>query len=67
MLLDYEPRPESQVRQLISMREPEPALRKAIESGDTELIFEALLNMKRQLVRVSVPDSEVRLPHTAEK
>lgn len=37
MLLDYEPRAQDQVPLLISMRQPERALEKAIESGDSDL------------------------------
>eukprot|EP01113_Clastostelium_recurvatum_P007331 TRINITY_DN1340_c0_g1_i1.p1 TRINITY_DN1340_c0_g1~~TRINITY_DN1340_c0_g1_i1.p1 ORF type:complete len:828 (-),score=182.11 TRINITY_DN1340_c0_g1_i1:129-2612(-) len=47
MLLDYEPRAGDQVPLLISMNEDELALSKAIESGDTDLMYLALLYLKR--------------------
>lgn len=37
MLLDHEPRAQDQVPLLLSMRQPEHALEKAIESGDSDL------------------------------
>eukprot|EP01112_Ceratiomyxa_fruticulosa_P007909 TRINITY_DN2060_c0_g1_i1.p1 TRINITY_DN2060_c0_g1~~TRINITY_DN2060_c0_g1_i1.p1 ORF type:complete len:827 (+),score=180.52 TRINITY_DN2060_c0_g1_i1:187-2667(+) len=47
MLLDYEPRAADQVPLLISMQEDELALSKAIESGDTDLMYLVLLHIKR--------------------
>ncbi|KAG0320863.1 hypothetical protein BGZ99_004280 [Dissophora globulifera] len=49
MLLDYEPRAGDQVPLLMSMQEDELALIKAIESGDTDLVFHVLLHLKRKL------------------
>ena len=40
-----------QVPLLISMQEDERALMKAIEGGDTDLVFLALLHMKRKKCR----------------
>ncbi|KAF9961902.1 hypothetical protein BGZ72_001009 [Mortierella alpina] len=48
MLLDYEPRAGDQVPLLISMQEDERALVKAIESGDTDLVYHVLLHLKRK-------------------
>ncbi|KAJ3299233.1 hypothetical protein HK104_009629 [Borealophlyctis nickersoniae] len=48
-LLDYEPQPANQVPLLMSMKEDELALTKAIESGDTDLVYLVMLHMKRQL------------------
>ncbi|KAI8351246.1 Vps16, N-terminal region-domain-containing protein [Mortierella sp. GBAus27b] len=49
MLLDYEPRAGDQVPLLMSMEQDELALTKAIESGDTDLIYYVLLYLKRKL------------------
>ncbi|KAF9172947.1 hypothetical protein BGX21_004216 [Mortierella sp. AD011] len=49
MLLDYEPRAGDQVPLLMSMQEDELALVKAIESGDTDLVYHVILHLKRKL------------------
>jgi hypothetical protein len=46
-LLDYEPRAADQVPLLLSMHEDELALVKAIESGDTDLVYLVILHVKR--------------------
>ena len=46
-LLDYEPRAADQVPLLISMHQEEVALSKAIDSGDTDLVYLVLLHIKR--------------------
>ncbi|KYR01493.1 hypothetical protein DLAC_01480 [Tieghemostelium lacteum] len=46
-LLEYEPKAADQVPPLIKMGESETALGKAIESGDTDLVYLVLLDMKR--------------------
>ncbi|EEP80188.1 conserved hypothetical protein [Uncinocarpus reesii 1704] len=48
-LLNFEPRAGKQVPLLLSMEEDTVALDKAIESGDTDLIFFVLLQLKRKL------------------
>lgn len=48
-LLDNEPRAGKQVPLLLSMEEDEIGLDKAIESGDTDLVFFVLLHMKNKL------------------
>ncbi|CAO3625786.1 unnamed protein product [Cunninghamella echinulata] len=48
-LLDYEPRAAEQVPLLISMQEDETALIKAIESGDTDLVYLVIFHLKRKL------------------
>ncbi|KAF9940767.1 hypothetical protein BGZ65_006160 [Modicella reniformis] len=48
-LLDYEPRAGDQVPLLMSMKQDELALTKAIESGDTHLVYYVLLHLKRKL------------------
>lgn len=48
-LLNYEPRAGKQVPLLLSMEEDEIALDKAIESGDSDLIFFVLHTMKKKL------------------
>ena len=48
-LLDHEPRAGKQVPLLLSMEEDEVALDKAIESGDTDLIYYVLLHLKKKL------------------
>ncbi|KFY51994.1 hypothetical protein V496_08707 [Pseudogymnoascus sp. VKM F-4515 (FW-2607)] len=48
-LLNYEPRAGKQVPLLLSMEEDEIALDKAIESGDSDLIFFVLLQLKNKL------------------
>ncbi|RHZ79068.1 hypothetical protein Glove_152g21 [Diversispora epigaea] len=48
-LLDYEPRAADQVPLLMSMQEDELALIKAIESGDTDLVYLVMLHLKRKL------------------
>lgn len=49
MLLDYEPRAADQVPLLISMQQYDIALLKAIESGDTDLVYLVLLGIRRNL------------------
>lgn len=48
-LLNHEPRAGKQVPLLLSMEEDEIALDKAIESGDSDLIFFVLLHLKKKL------------------
>ncbi|CAG8511137.1 12226_t:CDS:10 [Acaulospora morrowiae] len=48
-LLDYEPRAADQVPLLISMQEDELALIKAIESGDTDLVYYVIIHLKKKL------------------
>lgn len=48
-LLNHEPRAGKQVPLLLNMEEDEIALNKAIESGDTDLIFYVLLQLKKKL------------------
>lgn len=50
-LLDYEPRAVDQVPLLLTMHEDKLALTKAIESGDTDLVYHVLLRLKSQLSR----------------
>jgi hypothetical protein len=51
MLLNYEPRAVDQVPLLLTMHEDKLALVKAIESGDTDLVYHVLLRLKSQLSR----------------
>ncbi|KAI9847664.1 MAG: hypothetical protein M1838_000810 [Thelocarpon superellum] len=48
-LLNYEPRAAKQVPLLLNMEEDEIALDKAIESGDTDLVFFVLLQLRNKL------------------
>lgn len=48
-LLNYEPRAGKQVPLLLQMEEDQIALDKAIESGDTDLIFSVLLHLRKKL------------------
>ncbi|KAJ4290428.1 Vacuolar protein sorting-associated protein 16 [Kalmusia sp. IMI 367209] len=48
-LLNYEPRPGKQVPLLLNMKEDNIALDKAIESGDTDLVFHVLLHLRKNL------------------
>jgi len=48
-LLNHEPRAGKQVPLLLNMEEDEIALDKAIESGDTDLVFFVLLHLKNKL------------------
>lgn len=50
-LLDHEPRAVDQVPLLLTMHEDKLALVKAIESGDTDLVYHVLLRLKGQLSR----------------
>jgi len=50
MLLDYEPRAADKVPLLLKMREVDLALAKAIDSGDTDLVYLVLLHLKRTYV-----------------
>ena len=47
MLLEYEPLATDQVPLLVSMKEEELALEKAIESGDTDLVYLCILHIKQ--------------------
>lgn len=48
-LLNHEPRAGKQVPLLLNMEEDEIALSKAIESGDTDLVFFVLLHLRQKL------------------
>ena len=48
-LLNYEPRAGKQVPLLLNMKEDNIALDKAIESGDTDLVFHVLLHLRKKL------------------
>lgn len=67
-LLDHEARAIDQVPLLLNMREDKLALVKAIESGDTDLIYHVLLRLKNQLSRgdffriVQAPVSDAMVP-----
>lgn len=50
-LLDHEPRAVDQVPLLLKMGEEKLALQKAVESGDTDLVYHVLLKLKNQLSR----------------
>lgn len=49
MLLDHEPRAADQVPLLLVMKEDTLALTKAVDSGDTDLVYHVLLHLQRQL------------------
>eukprot|EP01059_Diplonema_ambulator_P015033 TRINITY_DN2611_c0_g1_i1.p1 TRINITY_DN2611_c0_g1~~TRINITY_DN2611_c0_g1_i1.p1 ORF type:complete len:858 (+),score=197.19 TRINITY_DN2611_c0_g1_i1:101-2575(+) len=48
-LLEKEPKAALQVSLLIDMQEPEMALQKAVESGDTDLVYLVMLRLKRDV------------------
>ena len=48
-LLNYEPRAGKQVPLLLNMEEDDVALTKAIDSGDTDLVFFVLLHLRQKL------------------
>lgn len=48
-LLDLETTPSNQVFPLLSMKEYDIALTKAVQSGDTDLVYSALLTVRREL------------------
>ena len=50
MLLEFEPRAADKVPLLLKMREVDIALAKAIDSGDTDLVYLVLLHLKRTMV-----------------
>lgn len=45
-LLDYESKPSEQVQLLLKLDENKPALLKAIESGDTDLVYMVILGLR---------------------
>jgi hypothetical protein len=49
MLLDYEPRAAEQVPLLLQMKEDRIALEKAVDSGDTDLVYHVLLRLRSTL------------------
>ncbi|KAA1472557.1 vacuolar assembling/sorting protein VPS16 [Dentipellis sp. KUC8613] len=49
MLLDHEARASDQVPLLLSMKEDRLALRKAVDSGDTDLVYHVLLHLYNRL------------------
>ncbi|TKA58749.1 hypothetical protein B0A49_08037 [Cryomyces minteri] len=53
-LLNYEPQAGKQVPLLLNMEEDSIALDKAIESGDTDLVFHVLLHLKKKLPLASL-------------
>ena len=61
MLLDMEPNPADQVPLLLSMQEEQLALRKAINSEDTDLIYLTLIHLERSRPDI---DSFFQLVHS---
>ncbi|WVF72368.1 hypothetical protein IAT40_007183 [Kwoniella sp. CBS 6097] len=49
MLLDHEPRAAEQVPLLLQMKEENIALTKAVDSGDTDLVYQVLLHLRSSL------------------
>ncbi|KAK8870008.1 hypothetical protein IAR55_000578 [Kwoniella newhampshirensis] len=49
MLLDHEPRAAEQVPLLLQMKEDKIALTKAVDSGDTDLVYQVLLHLRSSL------------------
>ncbi|KAF8587239.1 vacuolar protein sorting-associated protein 16 [Ramaria rubella] len=49
MLLDHEPRAADQVPLLLTMKEDKLALTKAVDSGDTDLVYHVLLHLHKRL------------------
>lgn len=45
-MLDYESKPSEQVQLLLKLDENKPALLKAIESGDTDLVYMVILGLR---------------------
>lgn len=45
-LLDFEPRAAEQVPLLLKLNQPEDALSKAVDSGDADLVYQAIFYMK---------------------
>lgn len=52
-LLDYEPKAADQVPLLLSMHEDALALEKAIDSGDTDLVYLVVLHLRKTLPKAS--------------
>ncbi|GLB42050.1 putative vps16, C-terminal region [Lyophyllum shimeji] len=48
-LLEYEPRASDQVPLLLTMQEDQLALEKAVDSGDTDLVYHVLLHLHKRL------------------
>ncbi|KAJ3552868.1 hypothetical protein NM688_g3925 [Phlebia brevispora] len=48
-LLDHEPRASDQVPLLLNMKQDRLALTKAVESGDTDLVYHVLLHLQKRL------------------
>ncbi|PFH49934.1 hypothetical protein AMATHDRAFT_146515 [Amanita thiersii Skay4041] len=48
-LLDHEPKASDQVPLLLSMKEDRLALMKAVDSGDTDLVYQVLLSLHKRL------------------
>ncbi|BGP40027.1 Vacuolar protein sorting-associated protein 16 [Rhodotorula kratochvilovae] len=64
LLLDREPRAARQVALLLRMGEGETAASRAVESGDPELVFEALLALRRALPAGDLFALLARLPRS---
>jgi len=60
MLLDLEPHAADQVPLLLSMREEEMALQKAVDAGDTDLIYLTLIHLERSRLE---PERFYRMVH----
>ncbi|OPJ87203.1 hypothetical protein AV530_009561 [Patagioenas fasciata monilis] len=70
-LLEYEPRSGEQVPLLLKMKRSKLALSKAIESGDTDLVYTVVLHLKNELNRgtffMTLQNQPVALSLYAEK
>ncbi|GJN89287.1 hypothetical protein Rhopal_002267-T1 [Rhodotorula paludigena] len=64
LLIDREPRAGKQVPLLLRMGEGEEAGRKAVESGDPELVYEVLLSLRRSLAPGDLFSLLSRLPRS---
>ncbi|XP_066599627.1 vacuolar protein sorting-associated protein 16 homolog [Prorops nasuta] len=48
-LIDYEPRASKQVPLLLTLEEQRPALNKAVDSGDTDLVYTVILHLRETM------------------
>lgn len=58
MLLEFEPKAKDQIPLLLDMEEDQLALRKAVQSGDSDLILQVVLELKDRMLGTGESENE---------
>lgn len=58
MLLEFEPKSKDQIQLLLEMHEDQIALRKAVQSGDSDIILSVILELKDRMLGDAEKENE---------